>query len=142
MDLMVAVTLLSVLAGVAIPHLDPRRESINSAVQSVVGDLRFARSRAITSGKHYAFELVDAHTYQVRRMRYDGTEWITDSVWRQVTLPRYLDLTLNGSSVLEFNSQGMMISAGQTPILTFDDTKFGAARVVQIWPSGQIQNAY
>jgi hypothetical protein len=141
-ELMVTVALVGVLVGAALPHLDARRESINGAVSSVVGDLRFARARAITSGRHYAFELVDSRTYRVQRMRNDGTSWVADSVARQVTLPEHVELTLDGPSVLEFNTRGMMISAEATPTLGLKDTKFGAGHAVLIWPSGQIQHAH
>ena len=136
------VALVGVLLGAAIPHIDTRRESINAAVGSVVGDLRFTRARAITSGRHYAFELLDARTYRVQRMRNDGTSWVADSVARQVTLPEHLELALQGASVLEFNTRGMMISTGAAPSLTLNDTKFGAGHELLIWPSGQIQHAH
>jgi Tfp pilus assembly protein FimT len=142
MELMMTVGLAGVLIGAAIPHLDTRRESINSAVGSVVGDLRFARARAITSGRHYAFELVDARTYRVQRMRNDGTSWVADSVARQVSLPEHLQLNLDGASVLEFNTRGMMISADVTPTLTLNDTQFGSDHEVLIWRSGQIQHVH
>lgn len=141
MELMMTVVLIGVLVGTAIPHLDTRRESINGAVESVVGDLRFTRARAITTGRHYTFDIVDAQTYRVQRMRVDGTAWTADSISRQVSLPEHVELTLDGASVLEFNSRGMMISADLPPTLTLNDTKFGAGREVLIWPSGQIQHA-
>jgi hypothetical protein len=130
-----------VLVGTVLPHLDTRRESINGAVQSVVGDLRFARARAIASGTHYAFDLVDPRTYRVQRMTNDGTAWVADSISREVSLPEHLELALDGASGLEFNTRGMMISADLAPTLTLYDTKFGAGRTVLIWPSGQIQHA-
>jgi hypothetical protein len=138
---MMTVALVGVLAGAALPHLDTRRESINSAAAGVVGDLRFTRARAITSGRHYAFDLVDSRTYRVQRMRNDGTTWVADGIAREVSLPEHVELTLDGADVLEFNTRGMMISADATPTLTLNDTKFGTGREVLIWPSGQIQHA-
>lgn len=142
MELMMTVTIVGVLLGTALPHIDTRRESINGAVSSVIGDLRFTRARAITSGRHYAFELVDSRTYRVERMRDAGTSWDTDSVAREVTLPEHLELILEGATVLEFNTRGMMISADAPPTLTLNDKKFGASHALSIWPSGQIQRAF
>jgi Tfp pilus assembly protein FimT len=139
---MVTVALIGVLAGAALPHLDTRRESINAAVSSVIGDLRFARARAITSGKHYAFEIVDARTYRVQRMKTDGTSWVADSVAKQVSLPEHVEVALDGASLLEFNTRGMMVSTQGTPTLALKDTKFGADHEVLVWPSGQIQHAH
>jgi len=141
MELMMTVVLIGVLVGTAIPHLDTTRESINGALESVVGDLRFTRARAITTGRHYAFDIIDAQTYRVQRMRDDGSGWTADSISRQVSLPEHVELALDGASVLEFNSRGMMISAELPPTLTLNDMKFGAGREVLIWPSGQIQHA-
>jgi hypothetical protein len=140
-ELMMTVVLIGVLVGTTLPHLDTRRESINRAARSIVGDLRFARARAITSGTHYAFDLVDSRTYRVQRMRNDGTTWVADSTLREVNLPENLELTLDGASILEFNTRGMMISTSLAPTLSLHDTKFDAGRTLSIWPSGQIQHA-
>jgi len=141
MELMMTVVLIGVLIGAAIPHLDTRRESINGAVHSVVGDLRFTRARAITSGTHYAFDVPDPHTYRVQRMTNDGTAWVADSVSREVSLPEHVELILEGADALEFNTRGMMISTEVTSTLSLHDKRFGAVRTLFIWPSGQIQHA-
>jgi prepilin-type N-terminal cleavage/methylation domain-containing protein len=138
-EALVSMAIAGVLIGSALPHVDTRREAINTAVNAVIADLRYARSRSITTGTHHALELTDAGTYEVQRLTQDAIGlWVVDSVAKTNAFPDHVTLELSQPVTLEFNTRGMMISSTGTLTLSFTDTQFGATHQVSIWPSGQI----
>jgi Tfp pilus assembly protein FimT len=136
-ELLANVALLSALAAATIPHVDTRREDINSTTKQLTSDYRWARVRAITGGVHFAVKWTDARTYQIERMKENppGT-WVLDTIVKQVTLPATVSHSA-GLGRVEFNTRGLMISSNETVLQTLADTSFGATRVLAIWPSGQ-----
>jgi prepilin-type N-terminal cleavage/methylation domain-containing protein len=140
-EALVTMALSSILIGSALPHVDTRRAEINTAMNAVIADLRFARARAITSGVHYALELTASSTYELQRMKQSaGGAWVVDGVTKTSVLPDYITVQLSQPGTLEFNTRGMMVSSPSTLTLSFTDTKFGATHQLSIWPSGQIYN--
>lgn len=138
-EALVTMAISAVLIGSALPHIDTRREQINTAINAVIADLRFARARSITTGTHYALELTDAGTYELQRLKENiAGEWVVDSIAKTHTFPSHITLELSQPVTLEFNTRGMMISSIDTLTLNFSDTQFGATHQVSIWPSGQI----
>lgn len=138
-EALVTIALSGALIGSALPQVDTRREQINTAVNAVVADLRYARARAITTGRHYALELTDTGGYELLRMEQNQSgAWVVEEVAKANVLPDHITLQLSESGGVEFNTRGMMISSPSTLTLTFNDTRFGATHEVSIWPSGQV----
>lgn len=140
-ELLVAISIFGVVTLVGLPHIDTRREDINTSIQRVVADMRYARGRAITSGEHYAMEWTGASSYEVQRMRLDpGGNWELDHVERTVELPEHISFTLGDDGVdrLEFNTRGMMISSTKPLFPVISDLDRRVDHRFSIWPSGQI----
>lgn len=140
-EAMATIAIAGVLIGSALPRVDTRRNEINSAVNAVIADLRFARGRAITTGTHYAFELTASGTYEIQRLKESlAGGWVLDEVAKTNALPEHVVLALSQSGNVEFNTRGMMISSPNMLTLSFSDTTFGSTHQVSIWPSGQIHH--
>ena len=138
-EAMATIVIASVMIGSALPHVDTRREEINTAINAVIADLRFARARSITTGTHYAFELTASGAYEVQRLEEDiSGDWVLDEVAKSNTLPNQVTLQLSQPVTIEFNTRGMMVSATDVLTIQFTDTAFGATHQVSIWPSGQV----
>lgn len=140
-ELLTGIAIFSVLLAAGLPHINTQRQAINSAVTAVMADLRFARSKAIRSGTHYAVELLDEHTYQVQRFReVDAGNWQRDSVVKTGELPEHISLDMD-PTLLEFNTRGMMISdignRSWVDVALTDDA-YGASHLISVWPSGQV----
>src|SRR5262249_29844157 len=70
-ETLTAIAVCGVLTAAALPHIDTRRQDIHTTVQQLVGDYRWARSRAVISGVHYSVEWTSASRYQVKRLKKD-----------------------------------------------------------------------
>ncbi len=144
-ELLIGVSIFAVLALAGLPHVDRRREDLNTSVQRVVADMRFARSRSITSGEHYAVKWTGAHAYEVQRLFMNSAgEWELDRVERTVLLPDYISFSLGesegagGVDLLEFNTRGMLISSPEPLWPVMSDLLHDVERTFSVWPSGQI----
>lgn len=136
-ELLVSVAIFAVLAAAGLPHLDTRRNDIQNTTQQVLADYRWARSRAITGGVHFALKWTSGTTYQVQRLRQVGTNWTLDAVIKQVTLPSWISCDYGASPLIEFNTRGMMIASTSKLSQRLIDAKFNTERKVYVWPSGQ-----
>ena len=146
-ELMTALGIFGVLAASGLPHIDTRRQDINSLKTEVIADLRFARSRAITTGTHFDFVLAeDGKSYEINRLiegvDEDGDRtWDFDSLAKTVVLPPHLQLTMPSEvETIEFNTRGMMVSAEELFAIAIADNLHGAAHTLTVWPSGQISD--
>jgi prepilin-type N-terminal cleavage/methylation domain-containing protein len=138
-ELLVAIGIFGVLAAAGLPHLDTRRQDINSAAKQVIADYRWARTRAITSGVHYTVNWTGSGGYQVQSLKQNAdTTWSLDQVVKTVTLPTTV-LRSGSPNTIEFNTRGMVVAG--TTMSTQTLTSYGGSRAIAIWPSGQA-NAY
>lgn len=140
LELLTSMAIFGVIAAAGIPHLDTRRQDLNTAVSTIIADIRFARSRAITSGTHYVMKRINASKYQIQRFEESGTTWVFHSVAKTIELPSYITIALSPTT-LEFNTRGMMVTSlvsGSFVTLTVTDSKFDAEHTVSVWPSGQV----
>jgi prepilin-type N-terminal cleavage/methylation domain-containing protein len=137
-ELLVAVGIFGVLAAVGLPHVDTRRQDIQTTTKQVIGDLRWARTRAITSGVHFAVNFPDNASYEIQRMQQaaDGT-WSVDEVVKEVALPPHIQIFL-WPTTFEFNTRGMMISTTWATYPFLWDTAYSGFHMISVWPSGQI----
>lgn len=139
-ELLTAVGIFGVLAAAGLPHVDTRRQDLDSATRQVVADYRWARTRAITSGVHFNVVWTDTRNYKIQRLKQTGTTWGLDKIVKTTSLPSTV-ARAGTPDTIEFNTRGMMISATSVTWYDINDSVFGGTRRIGIWPSGQA-NAY
>jgi type IV fimbrial biogenesis protein FimT len=145
-EMLTVVAILGIVLAVGLPHLDPGRMDTNKLAQSLVGDVRLARLRAITGGSHYVVKVttgaMGAMSYKVVQMAEsgDGT-WVeaTGGWKRTVSLPSGMSVSGGGEGgfSVEFNTRGMLVS-NEEPVLATITDDYGAVRKLTVWPSGQV----
>lgn len=136
-ELLVAVSIFGVLAAAGLPHIDTRRQDVQTVTKQLIGDMRWARTRAITSGAHFAVHFSDTQTYEIQRLKQVGTAWTVDAVVKEVTLPGHIEIFL-WPDTFEFNTRGMMISTATASYPSIVDMKYSGWHTLSIWPSGQV----
>jgi Tfp pilus assembly protein FimT len=137
-ELLAATATFSILAAAALPHLDIRRQDLNSIAKQVIADYRWTRTRAITSGVHYAVTWTDTGGYEVRRLKQNAdSTWSLDLVVKQVSLPSTVSRT-GSPNTIEFNTRGMVVGNAAIPMPSQTLASYGGSRSIAIWPSGQI----
>jgi len=137
-ELLVATGILGILLASGLPHVDTRRQDLNTSVGRTVADLRFARSRAITSGDHYAVVFTGTNRYEVRHMELVGGTWSPSEVVKTVVLPSHIEYLAGGGDTIEFNTRGMMVSSTAPLWPSVWDTLHNHGHQISIWPSGQV----
>ena len=139
-ELLTVIALFGALVAAGLPHVDPSRQDLNQSVAELIGDLRFARGRAITSGVHYALKLDPAGSYELERLTVDASgAWVLDDVAKKVALPSAIELQLpEDVEGVEFNTRGIVVSPSENFEIHVKDTLHGAEHVILVWPSGQI----
>jgi prepilin-type N-terminal cleavage/methylation domain-containing protein len=139
LELLTAVAIFGILAAAGLPHVDTRRQDINNATKQVVADYRWARTRAITSGVHFAMKWTGTNAYEVDRLKQnaDGS-WSLDKTVKTISLPSTI-LRTGWPDSVEFNTRGMMLSSNAmvTQRLWDGVSNYATWRDVAIWPSGQ-----
>jgi prepilin-type N-terminal cleavage/methylation domain-containing protein len=141
-ELLVAVAIFGVLAALGLPHLDTRRQDIQSATKQVIADYRWTRTRAITSGAHFAIEWTSTNSYEVQRMKEVPGGWAVDTVVKEVTLPSHINTSWFWPAQQEFNTRGMMITTTYPLWQLIWDSDYFGWHMISVWPSGQIYEEY
>lgn len=136
-ELLTTVAIFAILAGVGLPHIDTRRQSIKNATSQVISDYRFARARSITSGAHFALRWTSPSNYEIQRLKQVGVQWQLDAIIKSVQLPANLSRS-GWPDFVEFNTRGMMISSESMEQQRLSDIQSGAERLIAVWPSGQV----
>lgn len=140
-ELLVSMSLLTILLALGLPHVDTRRQDVNVSLRRIAADVRWARSRALGTGDHFSFHVTGPNTYQIERLQLAAGTWQVSEVVRSVTLPTAISIVDFTPSTVEFNTRGVAVfpalasPAPWTPRLL--DASFGAERSFAIWPSGQ-----
>ena len=146
-DSLVTIGIIGVILASGMPKFDPRRQDVNTALATLVGDLRYTRARAITSGTHFSIKMNSLTEYQVQRHNEGaGGTWPVQAVTQTVTLPDTLEIGMFPDTI-EFNTRGLMVTTAadgtlQALYVTLHDKIGGAAHRVEVWPSGQINEDY
>ena len=142
-ELMVAVGIFGVLAAMGLPHLDTRRQDIQTTTKQIIADYRWARNRAITSGVHFGIEWTSTNSYEVQKMKQaaNGT-WSKDLTVKTVTLPPHINTSWYWPALQEFNTRGMMVTGTTTLYQLFWDSNYFGWHMVSLWQSGQIYEEY
>ena len=138
-EVLVGIAMFGILVKTAISDINSPRIQIASTQLQVVGQLRLARMKAITSVSHYSVSFTSASQFKVYPMTYNGTIWqLAATPINTVTLPSAVSFpsALVGTGI-EFNSRGMMVSPTAVTQIDLTDS-FGQTRSLQAWPSGQV----
>ena len=141
-ELLALIGILGVIAGTALPHFDTRREDINTAMRTLMGEFRTARTHAITTGRHYSVNLAGSASLTVQRhdQAADGT-WPVSSTPKSITLPSSVSWTMIPATI-EFNTRGTMITSSE-PVFVYVTDQIGSrVHSFSVWPSGQVQEEY
>jgi len=141
-EVLTTVCVLGIVLAAALPHLDPRRQDLETTMQSLLGDLRFARAKAISSGVHYSVSRTDSGHYNMNRHRDggDGT-WPVDSVVKTINLPSTVQFWMWPDNI-EFNTRGMLVAPAFPVVGIIGDLATSTWHGVDVWPSGQVNQAW
>ncbi len=138
-ELMVTVTMIGIVAGIAISHVRPSGYELDAAAARLVADVRLTRASATSRGVHYRLVVNDAATTAIERMREaaHGT-WNRDaSDVRTTSLPKTVRLATAPGTALEFDTRGRLVGQKQ-PVSLDLRASTGGARRLTVWPSGQV----
>jgi prepilin-type N-terminal cleavage/methylation domain-containing protein len=142
-ELMTALTVLAILAKIAMPHFDARRVDVITAQRIAIANLRIARSNAITKSIHYQITIPTTTTIKMTRMiespAGSGT-WIADAAFtpQTITVPAGTQFkSASVSTTIEFNSRGLATGLNAVKQLDVQDS-FSVTKSLQVWPSGQV----
>jgi type II secretory pathway pseudopilin PulG len=137
-EALVTVTLVAILFAIAMPHALPNAFNLWQAQVQLIGDLRLARTDALTKGNHFQLAVTTSSSYAIYRMTFNGATWAKSGVVLSGTLPANVTFTRGGGATFEFNTRGMLILPGEAATLTLADGVTGHTRNVTVWPSGQV----
>jgi prepilin-type N-terminal cleavage/methylation domain-containing protein len=132
LELVVALTILSILVGIAIPafHVIRLGSTLSAAQQDVVSALQSARWKAINSGAVHTVDLTSASTIAISK---SGT------TVESLPLAQYfVTQTHSGGSTFDFDPRGLIPSGTTTPITITLTNPRGATRSVTIDRLGRI----
>ncbi len=141
-ELMVTVSLVAIVAGIALPRWDPKRVQLSAAQRSVIANLRLARTSAISKSVHYQVSFPTVTQIRVSRMQENpvgsGTWQVDTSNVQTIKLPSVTQVksSVVGNSV-EFNSRGIALNLTALWQIDLQDT-YGNTKSLQVWPSGQV----
>jgi prepilin-type N-terminal cleavage/methylation domain-containing protein len=138
-EMLVSIAILGILAATAISNTKAARIQIANAQSQLVGQLRLARMKAITTVSHCAVSFTSTNQFKVYPMTYNGTTWqLATTPINTVTLPSAVSFpsAVVGTKI-EFNSRGMVVGSTAVTQVNLTDS-FGQTRSLQAWPSGQV----
>jgi len=143
-EILVAIGIFGILAAAALPHIDTRRQNINTAVKTLAANIRLARAKAMSTGGHYCMHRLSSTQYYIRR-------WSDSKNIVEAKLPSKVSWTIDDYPDLPhlmFNTRGMTIdNSAQHRVLTnpvsiYVDDTFGISHKIVVWPSGQVYEEY
>ena len=141
-EMVTTLSIIAILAGIALPCFDSRRVQIVAAQRLVIAKLRLARTSAITQSVHFQVSFPTASQIQVAPMQENppdsGTWQVDSSSVQTIPLPNVTQIQSSevGASI-EFNSRGIAVNLTAPRQIDAQDT-FGAKKSLQVWPSGQV----
>lgn len=149
-ELLVAIAVIGIMVAIAVPRLNSSMMNLTTASENMSGDLRIARANATGRGMHYRVTF-SSNSYSIQRLRSvvdasGNKTWVNDGSPQTVQFPNTVSVVAGAGSTVEFNSRGLVEppTVGTTAAvvdITLRDSNTSQSRTIQIWPSGQIQEA-
>lgn len=149
-EVMVTIGIVASVMGMGVLGLERGYLNLTTTKQEIINDLRRARMQATLKGAHFRFEAM-GNKYSVTRLadsNGDGT-WDVDPAFpaKIVDLPSGFSVVVSSagaSAAAEFDGRGLLVppATGSFGIISvlISDSK-GKSETVQIWPSGQVEEA-
>jgi prepilin-type N-terminal cleavage/methylation domain-containing protein len=143
-ELLVAIGIFGIVVAAALPHIDSRRQNINTAVNTIMANIRLARAKAMSTGVHYCAHMSSSTKYYVRR-------WSDNKNIVDATLPTGVTWSMADYPDLPhimFNTRGMAIDNSAqnkvlaNPVHIYVNDRFGISHKIDVWPSGQVYEEY
>jgi prepilin-type N-terminal cleavage/methylation domain-containing protein len=147
-ELLVVVAMLAVLAAVSMPIFAEtlRNSRLSGAARQLVGDIRHARSLAISKGDFYYGIHTDGNRYRIESSA-NGSTWSSLTNWQDLST-QFVGVTIqsvgNGAPIGGpiFNAMGASWDPANNTVrsvnITLADAS-GAAKVIQVSPPGNVK---
>ena len=149
-ELLVTLGIVAITGVVILPRTNSQTFNAKLTAQNLLGYIRMVRASATTRGAHSRVTL-ESTSYTVERLPDDDGDgdWEPGSGLqkRTVDLPSGNSLSINnGDGIIEFTTRGLLATPadGTTPEIeevTLNDAVRGETRNIEVWPSGQVQEA-
>lgn len=138
-EVLVGMAVFGVLISTALPHYHADRLQLGAAQWQVLAVLRDARALAISHNLHFAVRVAAADRLVVQRLRQVGTAWEPDGdPLRTLRLPSPASVASDDVGArVEFNGRGVAVNLTTPRRIGLQDS-FGAAKALEVWPSGEI----
>jgi len=107
LELMLVLALSSVLMGIAGVTFAKQRKSgtLNRSVQALGQEIKFVRSKAISSGTSWRLNLNSSSSYSTELLDSNTGQW---TLKRTKNLPNGITIPIDSIGFLEFNTRGYM----------------------------------
>lgn len=139
LELIIAMAVLAISIGIALPHAPADAFARAQAMQLLLTDLRQARADALTKGDHFRVTVTGATTYETRRLQLVGGAWVPSGpAIRARALPGDVTFASGVGAAFEFNTRGLLVTPDAATTLELIHPDGGAPRRVTVWPSGQV----
>ncbi|MGH2362284.1 MAG: GspH/FimT family pseudopilin [bacterium] len=143
-ELLIVMIMLAVLAAVSMPIFATTLKSsrFNGAVRQLAGEIRSARSQAISKGGFYGVH-TDSNRYRIESSA--DVTWTSPTVitnWQDLST-QFVGVTVesvvNGGPIGGpiFNAMGALVAPGFVNITLAHDS--GATKVIQVNPAGNVK---
>jgi prepilin-type N-terminal cleavage/methylation domain-containing protein len=141
-EVLIVIGIIGIICSAALPHFDSRRQDVNTAMRTLIGEFRTARTQALTKGTHFAVHMPAPGKLMVERMEQatDGT-WQVATVTQKMALPAHLNFWMTPDRI-EFNTRGTMITSTSPLYIYVSDQFRSGVRAFSVWPSGQVHEEY
>jgi prepilin-type N-terminal cleavage/methylation domain-containing protein len=142
LELLVAIALLTVMAGTALPSLPRKPYAVWTAQTQVLAELRRARNDALTKGDHFRVDITGASSFVTYRMTLVAGAWVPNGApVRTGSLPDGILFLTGVGKQFEFTTRGLMVTPDAATTLFMEDPDTAISRGVTVWPSGQVSAA-
>lgn len=143
-ELVVVVSLLALLLGLALARFSRAGRDLPAAGSSLLGDIRVARTLAISRNLHYRVRVAAAGQYVLERLQDPDNDgiWTLEGVERTVALPSQVVFANDQDAFVEYDSRGFVSTkpAGGCSF-RLRDNRTSQTREVQVLGSGLAQDS-
>ena len=133
-ELLAVIGVFSILAAIAVPNINAQREvyRLNGAARAVLGDLMWARTKAVQENNQFVVSYINNHTYTI--LDAVGGGLTTKDI--QDNFPNVTLAVTSGASPVTFDTRGTTDGAIQ---ITLNNTSGSRTVAVSVIGSVKIQ---